>query len=82
MPTDSLNPLSTMVAVSDLSAPTCAHEGIVLGQLARALVFFDDAERDDPRLIGLPAPRGATMKRFFTQQATQLLDHRRVKGPR
>lgn len=42
--------------------------------LARALAFFDDAERDDPRLIGLSAARWRAIKLFFAEESTRLLD--------
>ncbi len=42
--------------------------------LLRALVFFDDAERDDPRLLGLTAAEWRRIKAFFEQQAIRLLE--------
>lgn len=41
--------------------------------LARALAFFEDAERDDPRLLGLSETEWARIKAFFREQSVQLL---------
>ena len=41
--------------------------------LARALAFFDDAERDDPRLVGLGRDEWAAIKTFFTRESTRLV---------
>jgi hypothetical protein len=41
--------------------------------LVRSLAFFDDAERDDPRLTGLSRRRWEQIKVFFSEQATRLL---------
>lgn len=42
--------------------------------LARALAFFEDAERDDPRLVGLSAREWTKIKRFFAEESTRLLE--------
>ncbi|MBX7116257.1 MAG: nucleotidyl transferase AbiEii/AbiGii toxin family protein [Myxococcaceae bacterium] len=41
--------------------------------VARALTFFDDAERDDPRLIGLSRRKWKEVKDFFRDQSTPLI---------
>jgi hypothetical protein len=41
--------------------------------LARALAFFDDAERDDPRLVGLSQSEWIRIKAFFTEKSARLL---------
>ncbi len=41
--------------------------------LTRALAFFEDAERDDPRLIGLSARKWNAIKRYFIDGAQRLL---------
>ena len=43
--------------------------------VARALTFFEDAERDDPRVLGLSEKRWAEMKRFFEERASALMLH-------
>jgi hypothetical protein len=41
--------------------------------VARALTFFDDAERDDPRLLGLTPRKWGEIKQFFREQSTALV---------
>ena len=41
--------------------------------VARALTFFDDAERDDPRVAGLSEKRWDEMKRFFEERVPRLV---------
>lgn len=41
--------------------------------VARALTFFEDAERDDPRLLGMSATRWQRIKGFFAEQAPRLI---------
>lgn len=41
--------------------------------VARALTFFEDAERDDPRVVGLSRLRWEEMKRFFEEHASRLV---------
>lgn len=41
--------------------------------VVRALTFFDDAERDDPRVVGLTDRQWQTIKRWFQEQAAKLV---------
>lgn len=41
--------------------------------LVRSLSYFVDAERDDPRVIGLDARRWRTIKAFFEAESKRLL---------
>lgn len=41
--------------------------------LARALTFFGDAERDDPRVIGLSSREWGRIKGFFVEESSKLV---------
>lgn len=41
--------------------------------LVRALTYFEDAERDDPRLLGLAARRWSAIKQYFITAAARVL---------
>lgn len=41
--------------------------------LIRALAYFEDAERDDPRLIGLTVAEWKVIRAFFANESARLL---------
>ncbi|MCU0699975.1 MAG: nucleotidyl transferase AbiEii/AbiGii toxin family protein [Myxococcaceae bacterium] len=49
---------------------TSASDGY---HLIRALAYFEDAERDDPRVIGLTPARWQTIRSFFEAESARLL---------
>jgi hypothetical protein len=49
---------------------TSASDGY---HLIRALAYFEDAERDDPRVIGLSLARWQTIRSFFEAESARLL---------
>jgi hypothetical protein len=49
---------------------TSASDGY---HLVRSLAYFDDAERDDPRVIGLTPRRWQTIRGFFETESARLL---------
>lgn len=41
--------------------------------LLRSLTYFVDAERDDPRVVGLTAKKWALIREFFIRETTALV---------
>jgi hypothetical protein len=47
--------------------------------VARALTFFEDAEREDPRVVGLSGQQWREIMQFFRSEATRLFVPRRTR---